>query len=337
MPARPESSACRWWSLRTPERGPVLVTGVDGFAGSHLSELLLRQRYEVHGTIRRQTPDPRAELRPEVVCHSVDLLDREGVIEVVTDVRPALVFHLAALSSPAASWEDPAATITNNVGGQANLLDALVRASPKARVLVVGSTDEYGRVAGRNRRLNEDTELRPLSPYAVSKVAQDYLALQYYLSRELSCIRVRPFNHAGPRQAPHFAVASFAQQIARIELGTQTRLKVGNLKARRDFTDVRDMAAAYLLALTKGKAGDVYNLGSGKAVALGEIVQALIHISKRKIQLERDPTRTRVAEADVYVCDPRRFQRLTGWKPKIPLERTLRDTLNYWRRCEAGA
>ena len=336
MPLRPASSASRWWSPRTPDRGPVLVTGVDGFAGSHLSELLLQKRYEVHGTIRKEIPDPRAELRPEVVCHPVDLLDRERVAEVVARVRPAFVFHLAALSSPAASWEDPAATITNNVGGQANLLDALVRVSPKARVLVVGSTDEYGRVAGRNRRLNEDTELRPLSPYAVSKVAQDYLALQYYLSRELSCVRVCPFNHAGPRQAPQFAVASFAQQIARIELGKQTRLKVGNLKARRDFTDVRDMAAAYLLALTKGKAGDVYNLGSGKAVALGEILKTLTGMSKSKIQLERDPTRTRVAEAEVYVCDPRRFQRLTGWKPKITLERTLRDTLNYWRRCEAG-
>jgi GDP-4-dehydro-6-deoxy-D-mannose reductase len=148
---------------------------------------------------------------------------------------------------------------------------------------------------------------------------------------------VRPFNHAGPRQAPQFAVASFAQQIARIELGRQARLKVGNLKAKRDFTDVRDMAAAYLLALTRGKPGEVYNLGSGKAVALAEIVQALIRISKREIQLEKDPSRTRVAEAEVYVCDPRRFQRLTGWKPRIPLERTLRDTLNYWRRCEAGS
>lgn len=290
----------------------------------------------MHGTIRDETPDPRAELPAKVACHPLELLDREAVNEVVERVRPALVFHLAALSSPAASWEDPAATITNNVGGQANLLDALVRLSPRARVLVIGSTDEYGRVAGRNRRLNEDTELRPLSPYAVSKVAQDYLALQYYLSRQLSCVRVRPFNHAGPRQSPQFAVASFAQQVARIELGRQTHLKVGNLKARRDFTDVRDMAAAYLLALTKGKAGEVYNLGSGRAVALAEIVELMIGMSKRKIPLERDPTRSRVAEAEVYVCDPRRFHRLTGWKPKIPLERTLRDTLNYWRRCEAG-
>ncbi len=251
-------------------------------------------------------------------------------------VRPAWVFHLAALSSPAASWEDPAATITNNVGGQANLLNALVGLDPKPRVLVVGSTDEYGRVAGRRHPLNENTPLRPLSPYAVSKVAQDYLGFQYFLSRALPCVRVRPFNHTGPRQSPQFAVSNFAQQIARIELGRQApALKVGNLKAKRDFTDVRDMARAYLLALTKGKPGEVYNLGSGTAVSLAAIVESLLRMTRTRIRLEVDPARTRLAEADVYLCDARRFQRLTGWRPRISLERTLRDTLNYWRRCEA--
>ena len=298
----------------------------------------MRQRYRVHGTIRNKDAEPRAELHEEVERHPVDLLDRDRVEAVVSRVRPAWVFHLAALSSPAASWEDPAATITNNVGGQANLLNALVRLDPMPRVLVVGSTDEYGRVTGRRQRLDEDTPLRPLSPYAVSKVAQDYLALQYFLSRGLPAVRVRPFNHAGPRQAPQFAIASFAQQIARIELGRQApSLKVGNLKAKRDFTDVRDMARAYLLALRKGRPGEVYNIGSGKAVQLGAIVEALIRMSKKKITLEVDARRTRVAEADVYVCDPRRFHRLTGWRPQIGLDRTLRDTLTYWRRCEAGS
>jgi len=169
----------------------------------------VRQRYRVHGTIRNKDAEPRAELHEEVERHPVDLLDRDRVEAVVSRVRPAWVFHLAALSSPAASWEDPAATITNNVGGQANLLNALVRLDPMPRVLVVGSTDEYGRVTGRRQRLDEDTPLRPLSPYAVSKVAQDYLALQYFLSRGLPAVRVRPFNHAGPRQAPQFAIASF--------------------------------------------------------------------------------------------------------------------------------
>ncbi len=337
MPLRPGFNASRWWSARTPERGPVLVTGVDGFAGSHLSDLLVRLRYRVHGTTRHDDADPRAELRAEVERHPVDLLDRDRVEAVVSRVRPAWVFHLAALSSPAASWDDPAATINNNVGGQANLLNALIRLDPMPRVLVVGSTDEYGRVTGRPERLVEDTPLRPLSPYAVSKVAQDFLALQYFLSRGLPAVRVRPFNHAGPRQSPQFAIASFAQQIARIELGRQApMLKVGNLKVKRDFTDVRDMARAYLLALRQGRPGEVYNIGSGKAVQLGAIVEALLRMSKKKITLELDAGRTRRAEADVYVCDPRRFQRLTGWRPRIALDRMLRDTLNYWRRCEAG-
>ncbi len=290
----------------------------------------------MHGTIRNDRADLRSELRPEIEFHPVDLLDRDRVDAVVARVRPRWVFHLAALSSPAASFEDPARTIVNNVAGEANLLNALVRLDPKPRVLVVGSSDEYGRVTGRSRRLDEDMPLRPLSPYAVSKVAQDYLGLQYYLSHALPCVRVRPFNHAGPRQSPLFAVASFAQQIARIELGRQApALRVGNLRAKRDFTDVRDMVGAYLLALTKGKPGEVYNLGSGKAVELGAIVKTMVRMSKRKIALEVDPARSRVAEADVYLCDPRRFQRLTGWRPKISLERTLRDTLNYWRQCEA--
>jgi len=292
----------------------------------------------VHGTTRQDRPDQRAELRPQVQCHQVDLLDRDRVDTLVDEIRPRWVFHLAALSSPAASWDDPAGTIANNVRGEANLLNAAVRLDPKPRVLVVGSTDEYGRVEGRRRRLDEETPLRPLTPYGVSKIAQDFLALQYHLSHDLHAIRVRPFNHAGPRQAPRFAIASFAQQIARIELGRQAPLlRVGNLKASRDFTDVRDMARAYVLALSKGKPGEVYNIGSGKGVRLADIVETLIKMSRKRITLEVDATQRRVAEADVYVCDPRRFHRLTGWRPQISLDKMLKDTLNYWRRCEAGA
>ena len=198
-----------------------LVTGIDGFAGSHLCDLLIRRRYSVHGTIRRPQADPRAELSAEVVTYRVDLLDQDAVEALVDEVRPHWVFHLAALSSPAASWDDPGGTIATNASLEANLLGALVRLDPMPRVLVVGSGDEYGRPSGRARRLDEDTPLRPLTPYGVSKVAQDLLALQYHLSHGLPAIRVRPFNHAGPRQAPQFAIASFAQQIARIELGKQ--------------------------------------------------------------------------------------------------------------------
>jgi GDP-4-dehydro-6-deoxy-D-mannose reductase len=298
----------------------------------------MRRRHVVHGTTRRAQPDPRAELATRVLTHQVDLLDRSRVETLVRQLKPQWVFHLAALSSPAASWDDPAGTIATNAGLEANLLAALVKLDPMPRVVVVGSGDEYGRPPGRARRLDEATPLRPLTPYGVSKVTQDLLALQYHLSHDLPAIRMRPFNHAGPRQSPQFAIASFAQQIARIELGKQPpTLRVGNLEARRDFTDVRDIARAYLLAAEKGKSGEVYNVGSGTAPRLREVVALLLKMTRANITLEVDPGRKRAAEADIYVCDARRFQRLTGWRPQIRLERTLRDTLDYWRRQERSA
>src|SRR2546423_9015792 len=297
-PPRRVSNGSRWWSRRTAKT--VLVTGIDGFAGSHLSDLLLRRRHSVHGTIRGDRPAPRAELAPRVRTHQVDLLDRDRVNTLVREIQPQWVFHLAALSSPAASWDDPAETIATNAGLEANLLAALVRQKAMPRVVVVGSADEYGRPVGGARRLDGATPPRPVSPYGVSKVTQDLLALQYHLSHGLAAIRIRPFNHAGPRQAPTFAVASFAQQIARIELGKQPPvLKVGNLEARRDFTDVRDVVRAYLLAAEKGKPGEVYNVGSGTAPRLRAVVDLLMGMTRVKIRLEVDPQRQRTAEADV--------------------------------------
>jgi GDP-4-dehydro-6-deoxy-D-mannose reductase len=270
-----------------------------------------------------------------VVTHQADLLDRDRVDRLIGELRPQWVFHLAALSSPAASWDDPGATIATNVGMEANLLRALVRLDPMPRVLVIGSGDEYGRPSGRNRRLDESAPLRPITPYGVSKVAQDLLGLQYHLSHGLPAVRVRPFNHAGPRQDPAFAIASFAQQLARIESGSQPPiLKVGNLAARRDFTDVRDMVRGYRLALEKGKPGEVYNLGSGVAPRLRDVLTRLLRLTTARVTVEVDAARSRPAEAAVYVSDAGRFRRLTGWRPEIPIERTLRDTLDYWRRSE---
>jgi GDP-4-dehydro-6-deoxy-D-mannose reductase len=298
----------------------------------------MRRRHTIHGIIRRAQPDPRAELAAGVHTHLVDLLDRDRVGALVQELQPQWVFHLAALSSPVASWEDPAMTIATNAGMEANLLAALVKQKPMPRVVVIGSADEYGRPVGGARRLDETTPLRPLTPYGVSKVTQDLLALQYHLSHGLAAIRMRPFNHAGPRQAPQFAVASFAQQIARIELGKQPPiLKVGNLEARRDFTDVRDIVRAYLLAAEKGKPGEVYNIGSGTALRLRDLVALLLKMTRATIKLEVDLQRQHPVEAEVYVCDARRFQKLTGWRPRIGLERMLRDTLDDWRRQERSA
>jgi len=329
-------SGSRWWSRRTAKT--VLVTGIDGFAGSHLSDLLIRRRHDVHGTIRHPQPDARAELASTVTTHHVDLLNRPQVDALVRAIKPQWVFHLAARSSPAASWQDPAGTIATNAGLEANLLAAVVQLDPMPRVVVVGSSDEYGRPPGRARRLKEATPLQPVTPYGVSKVTQDLLALQYHLSHGLPAIRLRPFNHAGPRQAPDFAIASFAQQIARIELGAQPPiLKVGNLETRRDYTDVRDIARAYVLAAENGKAGEVYNIGSGTAPRLRDLLTRLLTMTRTRITLQVDAGRTHAVEADVYLCDSLRFRRLTGWQPQISLDRTLRDTLEYWRKCERRA
>ena len=252
-------------------------------------------------------------------------------------VRPARVFHLAALSSVADSWTDPGRTLSNNAGAQANLLAALVTLDPMPRVLVVGSADEYGEPR-TSRPLNEDTPLRPITPYGVSKVAQDLLALQYHLSHGLPVVRVRPFNHIGPGQSPNFAVASFARQIAAIEAGRRpARLEVGNLRPKRDFTDVRDVVRAYRLALAEGRPGEVYNVGSGRPVALREVVERLLRMSRTAITVQVDARRVRAVEARASVCDARRLRRRTGWRPLIPLDQTLADTLDYWRaRVGAG-
>ena len=256
----------------------------------------------------------------------------------VKRLRPDWVFHLAALSSVSDSWADPAATLINNVGAQANLLAAAARLDKKPRILVIGSTDEYGQPSGRARALDEDTPLRPVTPYGVSKVAQDFLAFQYYLSLKLPVVRVRAFNHTGPRQSSHFAIPSFARQLALIELGRQRpALRVGNLDVRRDFTDVRDMVRAYRLAIEKGRPGAVYNLGSGRAISLRRILASLMGMSRRPVPVRVDRALIRTVDPRTYICDAGRFRRATGWRPQIPLGDTLRDTLEYWRRVEAAS
>jgi GDP-4-dehydro-6-deoxy-D-mannose reductase len=264
--------------------------------------------------------------------HAIDLTRRQPVAALVRRIKPGIIFHLAAQSSVADSWKDPGRTIAVNAGAQANLLAAAVELAPMPRVLVVGSTDEYGEPDNPDGALDEQTPLRPVTPYGVSKVAQDLLGLQYFLSHALPVIRVRAFNHTGPGQSPRFAVSSFARQIALIEQGRQPpRLKVGNLDARRDFTDVRDMVRAYRMAVELGQPGDVYNIGSGTSVSLRAVVDILVRMSRRPVTVTVDPARLRQVEPPSYRCDATRFRRLTGWQPEIPLEQTLQDTLEYWR------
>lgn len=313
----------------------ALITGIAGFAGSHLAEYLLTHTdLEVHGTVvPGHSTANIAHLREHLTLHETDVREYDQVLSTLRQVRPDYVFHLAAQAAPALSLLKPAETITTNILGQLHVLAALVHLGLTPRVLVIGSADEYGLVRPEELPITEDNPLRPVNPYSVSKIAQDYLGYQYFLSHGLPIVRLRPFNHIGPRQAPGFVVADFAQQIAAAEAGKgPSILRVGNLDAKRDFTDVRDIVRAYYLAITKGEPGQVYNVGSGIAHTIRDILQRLLSMSFLSFTIEQDPIRFRPSDVPVLVCDYTKFRTCTGWQPEIPLERTLADTLDYWRR-----
>lgn len=313
----------------------ALITGIAGFAGSHLAEhLMALGGIEVYGVVspRRERQGLLPSLAPERL-YQLDLNDAAAVARLLDAVRPDLIYHLAAQASVPRAWADPAGTLASNVTMQVNLLQAVVALHLDAALLVVGSADEYGRVPPEDLPVDEKTPLRPVNPYAVSKLAQDYLGLQYHLSHGLRIVRVRPFNHLGPRQQPGFVTPDFCQQIARIEAGRQEPvLKVGNLSAQRDFTDVRDIVRGYHLALTRGQPGQVYNLGASRAHAIQEILDGLLAECRVPVRVEPDPARLRPSDIAVIVSDCRRIHEAVGWAPLIPLQQSLRDALDDWRQ-----
>lgn len=267
-----------------------------------------------------------------------DLGDYDRVLELLDALRPDAIYHLAAQASVERAWANPAGTLVNNVTAQLHLLQAVIALGLRPRILVIGSADEYGAVTPQDMPIDEDTPLRPLNPYAVSKVAQDYLGLQYHLSHQLYVVRVRPFNHIGPRQGPGFAVPDFCRQIAAIEAGQQEPvLRVGNLEARRDFSDVRDIVRGYALALSHGRPGQVYNIGAGRSHSIHEMLDRLLALSRVPIRVESDPALARPADIPEVVCDSRRFRQDTGWETHYDLEQTLRDVLDDWRQRTATA
>lgn len=306
----------------------ALITGINGFVGTHLNNYLIEKGFEIYGIVK-----PTNEETHESNLFAVDIQDYSSVRGVIEKVEPDYIFHLAALTSPSASFLNPSETITNNVGCQVNILEALKELKfVNTRSLVVSSAEVYGQVAERDLPIDEDTPLKPTTPYAVSKIAQDFLGFQYFISQKVDSVRVRPFNHTGPYQAPTFVIPAFAKQIAEIEKGKREAvLKVGNLGAKKDFTDVRDIVKAYLLLMEEGESGEVYNLGQGKSYAISEILEKLLSFSDREIIVETDPDLVRPIEIPELVCDYSKLHRATGWKPEISLDQTLKDTLDYWR------
>jgi len=312
----------------------ILITGITGFVGSHLAEYALgKEGVEVFGTVRwRSRMDNVEAIEDRVHLLDCDLRDNVAVKNTLEDVRPDYIFHLAAQSFVPTSWKAPAETLTTNILSELNLLESIRDLKLDTRIQIAGSSEEYGLVYEDEAPIKEDNPLRPLSPYAVSKVAQDYLAYQYNQSYGIFTVRTRAFNHTGPRRGQVFVTSDFSRQVALIEKGRKEPvIEVGNLEARRDFSDVRDIVRGYWLSLEKGEPGEVYNIGSGKAITIQALLDLILSMSDVEIEVRQMPERMRPSDVELLLCDYGKFNRATGWKPEIPFEKTVRDLLDYWR------
>ena len=313
----------------------ALITGITGFAGSHLADYMLADHpdVEVFGTRRWRSRTENIEhLGDRVELVECDLNDASAVQTTLAEVRPDLIFHLAAQSFVPTSWKAPAETLSTNINSQTHIFEAIRSLGLDCTIQIAGSSEEYGLVLPDEVPITEDNPLRPLSPYAVSKVGQDLLAYQYFKSYGLKTIRTRGFNHTGPRRGEVFVTSNFAKQIASIEAGLQEPvIRVGNLSAQRDFTDVRDTVRAYWIAVEKGTPGEVYNIASGKAITIRELLDRLLALSQAEVELEVDPDRLRPSDVEILLGDYSKLEADTGWKPRIPLQTTLQDTLDFWR------
>jgi GDP-4-dehydro-6-deoxy-D-mannose reductase len=304
---------------------PVLVTGAGGFAGSHLVEQLAASTAVV-GWSRSAPP---VEVAAIATWERIDLLDRHGVRQAIRRLQPRAIFHCAGRPHVAESWRQTATTLEANALATHHLLDALFDTGVDARVLITGTSYVYAPGTGP---IGEDDPVAPIGPYAVSKFAQEQLALYAGRHDGLDVVVARAFNHTGPRQQPSFAAPAFARQIALIERGVLPPvLKVGNLEATRDLTDVRDVGRAYRALMTSAASGSVYNIASGTGRTVRAIVDALVARAGVPIAIEVDPARLRPNDVPVLIGDASRLRRLTGWAPEIPFDQTLDDLLEYWR------
>ena len=308
----------------------VLVTGATGFAGGYLVEHLASP-----GTVVAWGRSaPRRELAALATWQQVDLLARTDVREAISALRPAAVYHLAGAAHQAESWRDTSTPLEGNVLATAHLLDAIRRARLDCRVLVTGSAAVY---APSDEPIAEDGPRAPASPYALSKLAQEQVALRAYEDDGIAAIVARPFNHTGPGQSAAFVAPAMARQIALIEHGRlDPVLRVGNLDATRDLSDVRDVVRAYEALMAKGEPGTVYNVGSGTGRTIRSVLDALVSRSRVRVRVETDPDRLRPSDVPSLVADTSRLREATGWQPEIPLEQTLDDLLQFWREAVAG-
>ena len=313
----------------------VLVTGAAGFVGMHLLEYLCSEGHEVNGVVLPQDESAHRRLQEHfnnVTILTADILDGLALQRLVAEAQPETIFHLAAFANPEDSLRQARLALETNIIGAYNVLQAAFDKAQSLRVLLVGSAQQYGHVAEDDQPISEDRPLKPLTPYAVSKTSQELLGQQYFLSEQLPVFYTRSFNHTGPQQADSYVCSSFARQVAEIELGLRKPvLRVGNLSARRDFTDVRDIARAYVAIVEQGRPGRAYNVCRGEAVSIQTVLDRLIELGDVKLEVEVASERYHFVDAPLVLGDNRRLREDTGWEPRFSLVETLRDLLNDWR------
>lgn len=313
----------------------VLITGITGFAGSHLTDYLLGiEGVEVCGLDLAGQTDRFTALFTDRCpgVHACDLVDGDALEAVLGLEQPDTIVHLAARAQVAGAWEQAAAIMETNVVGTQILMQAAREAAPAARVLLVSSSEVYGKVSPDELPLTEKSPLRPGNPYSVSKAAQEFVGLSYHEAFGADVIVARPFNHVGPMQVGNYVVPAFASQIAEIEAGRREPvIRVGNLESRRDFTDVRDVVRAYYLLMTAGEPGEVYNIASGESHAISEILETLISLSSVEPVIENIAELMRPSDTPIVEGDASRLRSLGGWSAEIPLKQSLKDALDYWR------
>ncbi len=302
----------------------ALVIGGCGFVGRYLTRYLKQCGYET--TVTKMHAQQTAD-EADIVCE-LDILEKAAVERLLEKTNPDVLFHLSAQSSVAASWNDPGQTIDVNIKGSANVLEAVRRQRKKIRVVLTGSSEEYGKTAPEEMPVSEAQQMRPANVYAATKACQNMIGSIYAQAYGMDIVMVRAFNHIGPGQSAAFVIADFCRQAAQIKAGRQAAvIRAGNLDARRDFTDVRDIVRAYVLLAERGQSGETYNVGSGHAKSIAEVLQIIIEQAAVAIRIETDKGRMRPLDVPVVEADIRKLQSITGWQPQIPLEQTIREML----------
>lgn len=299
----------------------ALITGSEGFVGKYLRAELEAHGYDVTGL----------DLAPGEKTAAVNLLEAEKVDALLKELQPEVIFHLAGQANVGLSWKKPAMTMEINLIAAINLMEAARKYCPDCAIVLVGSSDEYGNLKEKGQLVSEETPLQPVTPYAISKIAQEQMGQAYAKSYGMKICMTRSFNHGGAGQKPGFMIPDFVQGIVKVERGEADTVSVGNLESKRDFTHVKDIVRAYRLIAEKGRAGEIYNVGSGKTYSAGEVLDRLIEMAKCQVTVRQDPARMRPSDTPVVCCDHSKLTRDTGWEPEIGLDEILKDTIEYYR------